>query len=232
MAKKAEDKSIVLKKGEELFYEVESTHRPGDWDPTTRICARVCVMREGPDGKEAALVLGEMDARLFDPYLLMAWQQSDDREPANMFDEHDSLDQDTHELWSAIYDYEDDTQFCSPWDSTIEMPHGAVLVVDCAMATEFEGSRNWLEPLATQVLLDHAERGVNMTLVDLRYLKASYMKPQKEMFAKLGFRPAGKRNTFLVRDPAIRQPRVRLRPETDDDEGFTDSPPNPEVLVN
>jgi len=166
---------------------------------------------------EEQVVLGELVACRLDPYFHENEVQSGDREHESLFDAYDSNDQDTHELWCAIYE-EDGIDFRAPWAKLIDCASGPVLVLDCVVDTEFEGSWDWIEPLAIQAMLDQAEQGVNMTLVDLRRLKPEYLKSRLALFKKFGFRRPGKQD-FMVRDPACRHPRVRLAiPDRDETE--------------
>lgn len=196
---------------------MESRYSPSAWDPTTRIHGRMFVEREDSNGKETELVLGEIQGRRFEPYLLLDLMRSEDCEAPNLFDAHDAFDQDTHELWSIIYDSDNATYFGAPWNSEVDMTHGAALVLDCVVETEFEGSNDWIAPRVIQAFLDQAEYGVNMTLVDLRYLKSKYMKQQCKLFAQFGFKRV-KGTPFLMRDPAVQNPRICMRlPEEDVD---------------
>ena len=190
-----------------LWSVVESTYLVGYSDPTQYLEGRVFV-RPSLDS-DSERVLGRFCGRLFDPFFVGEEIRSGERD-GNLEDEYDNHDQDTHELYSMIYQSDGSADFRAPWKE-LQNPFGTVLVVNCMAATEYEGSRDWVEPVIVQAFLDRAEHGVNMTLVDMRdlILTKTERAARVALFAKLGFCRMV-RHPFLMRDPKCQNRRVRV----------------------
>ena len=187
---------FVLGEDERFFFKVASMQYldVDNDDPTLRLVGNLCVIRNNK-----TLVVSEIIARKFQPYLIDARIKLGDLDACDIEEAHDMLDQETHELHSLIYS--DNVEIREEFGD-LESPFGTVLVLDNRVTTAYTESENMICLMTFQAFLDQAGEGVNLLLIDMcdERLSDDDWKRASEFFGKLGFRRVGK-NPFLVRDP-------------------------------
>ena len=204
-----------------LEMRVRSTYRLGGSDPTVHLRGSLWAVNTNPEGES---LLAEVHARRFIPHRLEAEMDVGDRE-LDLFELHDNHDQDTHELWTAIYNSENGIDFSSTWtdEAAVDLEHtfGDVILIE-PVKTRLLFDNDWLEVVTLQAFLDDVEKDVGMTLVDMRSDSRDLTPEGRTLsrarveFGTLGFAPrvhtfeGGDSIEFLFRCPQKVQPRAKL----------------------